>query len=546
MKALLRILQPARHQRRWMLAGIGLGVAVIAANTALMAVSGWFIASMAVAGVAKTPFNFFFPSATIRLLAILRTVGRYGERLVTHEAAFRILADLRSWLFRRLIPLAPAGLERYASGDLAGRLRADIDSLENLYLRIIAPLCSGVISILLAGLVVACFSTKAAVGLLALLLVAGLLVPLWVRRMAQQPGQQSVELAAALRNQVSQGLQGAEELLLLGASEQQAGQVERLSGELVRRQVSLGRLAGLTVAGVVGLAGLALVLMALVVIPEVRQQQVSGPQLVMLLLFSAAVFEAVGPLSHALQLVPATDQAVERIRELADAPPALPEPETTKKPDGYRIELQGVSCGYADGPAVLERFSLTLSEGERVALVGASGSGKSTLLELLLRFRQYQGSISIGGVELTNCTTDDLSKLVAALPQQPHLFNTTIRDNILLGRTLNERQLAEVLEDCCLSEWIGTLPQGLDTPVGENGSAVSGGEARRIALARTLVADTPVVLLDEPTEGLDGATEQLVVQRLTQRLAGRSVLVVTHRPAALALGQRVVRIEQLS
>lgn len=546
MKALLRILQPARHQRRWMLAGIGLGVAVIAANTALMAVSGWFIASMAVAGVAKTPFNFFFPSATIRLLAILRTVGRYGERLVTHEAAFRILADLRSWLFRRLIPLAPAGLERYASGDLAGRLRADIDSLENLYLRIIAPLCSGVISILLAGLVVACFSTKAAVGLLALLLVAGLLVPLWVRRMAQQPGQQSVELAAALRNQVSQGLQGAEELLLLGASEQQAGQVERLSGELVRRQVSLGRLAGLTGAGVVGLAGLALVLVALVVIPEVRQQQVSGPQLVMLLLCSAAVFEAVGPLSHALQLVPATDQAVERIRELADAPPSLPEPETTKKPDGYRIELQGVSCGYADGPAVLERFSLTLSEGERVALVGASGSGKSTLLELLLRFRQYQGSISIGGVELTNCTTDDLSKLVAALPQQPHLFNTTIRDNILLGRTLNELQLAEVLEDCCLSEWIGTLPQGLDTPVGENGSAVSGGEARRIALARTLVADTPVVLLDEPTEGLDGATEQLVVQRLTQRLAGRSVLVVTHRPAALALGQRVVRIEQLS
>lgn len=546
MKALLRILQPARHQRRWMLAGIGLGVVVIAANTALMAVSGWFIASMAVAGVAKVSFNFFFPSAAIRLLAILRTVGRYGERLVTHEAAFRILADLRSWLFRRLIPLAPAGLERYASGDLAGRLRADIDSLESLYLRIIAPLCSGVISILLAGLVVACFSTKAAVGLLALLLVAGLLVPLWVQRMAQQPGQQSVELAAALRNQVSQGLQGAEELLLLGARDQQALEVERVSSELVARQVRLGRLAGLTGAGVVSLAGLALVLVALVVIPEVRQQQVSGPQLVLLLLFSAAVFETVGPLSHTLQQMPAAAQAVQRIRELADAPPALPEPELAITPNGYQIELRGVSCSYGGGPAVLEQFSLILAEGERVALVGASGSGKSTLLELLLRFRQYQGSITIGGVELTNCTTDDLSKLVAAVPQQPHLFNTTIRDNILLGRTLNELQLAEVLEDCCLSEWIAALPQGLDTPVGETGSAVSGGEARRIALARTLVADTPVVLLDEPTEGLDGATEQLVVQRLIQRLAGKSVLVVTHRPAVLALGQRVVRMGQVS
>ena len=542
MRELLRILRPARQQWRWMLAGIGLGVAVIAANTALMAVSGWFIASMAVAGVAKVSFNFFFPSAAIRLLAILRTVGRYAERLVTHEAAFRILADLRSWLFRRLIPLAPAGLERYASGDLSGRLRADIDSLESLYLRIIAPICSGVASILLAGLFISWFSATAALVLLALLLVAGLVLPLWMLRLAKQPGQQSVELAAALRNQVSQGLQGAEELLLLGASEHQAAEVERLSAELINRQVSLGRLAGLSGAGLVSLAGLALVLVALVLIPEVSQQQVSGPQLVMLLLFTAAVFEGVGPLSHALQLLPATIQSVERIRELADAPPALPESEIFIQPEGYRIELQGVSCSYGGGPAVLEQFCLTLAEGERVAVVGASGSGKSTLVELLLRFRNYQGSITIGGVELRDCATDDLNRLLVALPQAPHLFNATIRDNILLGRTLSDQQLSELVEDCGLDAWIATLPLGLDTPVGETGSAVSGGEARRIALARTLVTDAPVVLLDEPTEGLDGATEQLVVQRLHKRLAGRSVLVVTHRPALLSLAQRVVRI----
>ncbi|MGE3259143.1 MAG: thiol reductant ABC exporter subunit CydC [Geobacter sp.] len=542
MRELLRILQPSRHQWRWMLAGIGLGVAVIAANTALMAVSGWFIASMAVAGVAKVSFNFFFPSAAIRLLAILRTVGRYVERLVTHEAAFRILADLRSWLFRRLIPLAPAGLERYASGDLSGRLRADIDSLESLYLRIIAPICSGLASILLAGLFISWFSATAALVLLALLLVAGLVLPLWMLRLAKQPGQQSVELAAALRNQVSQGLQGAEELLLLGASEHQAAEVERLSAELIKRQVSLGRLAGLSGAGLVSLAGLALVLVALVLIPEVSQQQVSGPQLVMLLLFTAAVFEGVGPLSHALQLLPATIQSVERIRELADAPPALPESEIFIQPEGYRIELQGVSCSYGGGPAVLEQFCLTLAEGERVAVVGVSGSGKSTLVELLLRFRNYQGSITIGGVELRDCATDELNRLLVALPQAPHLFNATIRDNILLGRTLSDQQLSELVEDCGLDAWIATLPLGLDTPVGETGSSVSGGEARRIALARTLVTDAPVVLLDEPTEGLDGATEQLVVQRLHKRLAGRSVLVVTHRPTVLALAQRVVRI----
>lgn len=542
MRKLLQILQPAGGQRRWMVAGIGLGVFVIAANAALMAVSGWFIASMAVAGVAKVSFNFFFPSAAVRLLAILRTVGRYAERLVTHEAAFRILADLRSWLFRRLIPLAPAGLERYASGDLAGRLRADIDSLESLYLRIIAPLCAGLASILLAGLFVAWFSPAAALTVLTLLLVAGLLLPLWLRRLARQPGTQSVEMAAALRNQVTQGLQGAEELLLLGAADQQATEVEDWSCRLIDQQLSLGRLTAIAGAGLVSLAGLALVLLALVLIPEVRQQQVSGPQLVMLLLFTAAVFEAVGPLSQALQLMPVTSQAVERIKELADAPPALPEPEPGIQPEGYRIELQRVSCGYADGPAVLEQFSLTLAEGERVAVVGASGSGKSTLVELLLRFRPYQGSITFGGVELSELAPDELSRLVAALSQQPHLFNTTIRDNILLGRTVGDEQLTELLEDCGLSEWIATLPQGLDTQVGEVGSAVSGGEARRIALARALVADTPVLLLDEPTEGLDGATEALVVQRLHERLTGKSVLLVTHRPAVLALAQRVVRI----
>lgn len=541
MRELLRILRPARQHWRWMAAGIGLGVGVIAANAALMAVSGWFIASMAVAGATKLSFNFFFPSAAIRLLAILRTVGRYGERLVTHETAFHSLASLRIWFFKRLIPLAPAGLERYAGGDLTGRLRADVDSLENLYLRIIAPLCSGLASIVLAGLFVAWFSRSAAVVLLGLLLLAGLLLPLAIRRLAERPGRRSAELAGELRSQVTQGLQGAEELFLLGAAGQQAGQVDRLSADLVAQQQQLGRLGGLTLAGLTASGGVALALLPLVVIPEL-QQQVSGPQLVMLLLFGAASFEAVGPCAHALQLIPATRQAARRIQELAAAPPALPEPETGAVPQGYRIELRQVGCSYADGPAVLEQFSLTLEEGERLALVGPSGSGKSTLLELLLRFRRYRGNITIGGVELTELASEDLSRLVSALPQQPHLFNRTIRENILLGRELSDEQLTELLGDCGLEAWIASLPCGLDTPVGETGSAVSGGEARRIALARTLVAHTPVVLLDEPTEGLDGATEQLVIQRLIRRLAGRSVLVVTHRPAVLALAQRVARI----
>ncbi|MDD2501438.1 MAG: thiol reductant ABC exporter subunit CydC [Geobacter sp.] len=543
MRELLRMLKPARQHWRWMVGGIGLGVAVIAANVALMAISGWFIASMAVAGASHASFNYFFASASIRALAILRALGRYGERLVSHEAAFHILASLRVWLFKRLIPLAPAGLESYAGGDLAGRLRADVDSLENLYLRIIAPLATGAFTILLAGLFVLVWSGSAALMLVGLLLLAGLLLPLLARHLAAQPGKRSTELAGALRTSVTEGLQGAEELLLLGATDKQARTVEELSSGLIRQQLRLGQISSLTLAGVTSCGALAMAGLALVCIPLVQAGQLAGPNLVMLLLFSAATFEAVGPLAHSLQLIPATSEAIRRIRELADAPLPLPEPLQPQTADSCTIVLNQVSCSYGDGQSVLEQFSLTVNPGERVAVVGPSGSGKSTLIELLLRFRPYQGTITIGGVELRESTSDELARMVAAVPQQPHLFNSTIRENILLGREISDEQLHAALSDSGLAEWVATLPQGLDTPVGETGSAVSGGEARRIALARALVSNAPVMLLDEPTEGLDGATEQSVVERLKVRLQGTTLLVVTHRPACLQLAERVVMIK---
>src|ERR1039457_7675220 len=197
-----------------MVAGIALGVVVIAANTLLMALSGWFIASMAVSGASGAAFNYFFPSAGIRFLAILRTVGRYAERLVTHEATFRILSELRVWLFKRFVPLAPACLERYAGGDVAGRLRADVDALETLYLKIIAPIAVGTISIAAALVFICWFSPSSALAMLLFLLLAGVGLPLLVRHLSEKPGRRSVQYAAELRHKVPEGLQGVEELIL--------------------------------------------------------------------------------------------------------------------------------------------------------------------------------------------------------------------------------------------------------------------------------------------------------------------------------------------
>lgn len=542
MRELIRILGVARQQWLWMVAGIILAVAVMIANALLMAISGWFIASMAVAGVTGAAFNYILPAAAIRAFAILRTVGRYGERLVTHEAGFRVLALLRVWFFRRLEPLAPAGLERYTAGDVAGRLRSDVDALESLYLRIVLPLVTGVIAILLAALFVAGWSLSAAAALLLCLLAAGLLLPLLARRLATEPGRKAVEMAGELRSVVTEGLQGGEELLLLGAVELQAARVEKLSSQLVAEQEKLAKINGLTMAGGVVSAGLGLVAILAFAGPAVGSGTLSGPLLVMLLLFAGASFEAAAGMPNALQLLPGCREAIRRIRQLADAPLPVPEPlHPEALPSGYGIALHDVSFAYDPAAPVLEHFSLSIRESERVALAGPSGCGKSSVAELLLRFRPYQGSITLGGIEVQDLASDDLLQLIAAVPQRPHLFNTTIRANILLANPdATEEQLRQALEDAVLTDWVTSLPEGLETRVGEGGSAVSGGEARRIALARALLKDAPIVILDEPTEGLDLATEEKVVARLATLLVGKTVLIITHRPACLVLADRVV------
>ncbi|GAM10730.1 ATP-binding/permease protein CydC [Geobacter sp. OR-1] len=545
MKGLVQIFRAmAARQWRWLLAGIGAGFLVIAANIALMAVSGWFIASMAVAGVTKLAFNYAVPAAAIRGLAVARTIGRYVERLVTHEAAFRMLADLRCWLFDRLIPLAPAGLEGYAGGDLAGRLRADVDNMESLYLRIIAPIATGFSVIVIAPLCLSLFNVAAGPVLLSALLVAGVALPLLTRRMAAEPGARAVKVAGELRIAVTEGLQGAEELLLLGAADEQADRVAHLYAELAGEQRRLGGINGVAIGGILAASGIALAVLLAVAAGELGRGAVSGPVLAMILFFAAASFEGIAPLAAALQAIPAASATAGRLTELAAAPHPVPEPGVPLSPvSGFEIVFQGVCFSYAGGPEVLSDFSLTIPAGGRVALTGPSGRGKSSVVELLLRFRPYRGSITIGGAELRELPSEVMATLISAVPQRPHLFNASIRDNILLGAPdADSSRIRDALDDSGLAGWIDTLPAGLDTMVGVAGSAVSGGEARRIALARALLHDAPILLLDEPTEGLDPATESKVVAALNRRLRGKTLLVVTHRPACLALADTVIAL----
>jgi ATP-binding cassette subfamily C protein CydC len=543
---MVRFLIISRGQWFWMGAGIVLGVLVIFANTLLMAVSGWFIASMAVSGSNGAAFNYFFPSASIRFLAIARTVGRYAERLVTHEATFRILSELRVWLFKRFEPLAPACLERYAGGDVTGRLRGDVDALETLYLKIIAPLAVGTLSILAALVFLLWFSPPSAGVMLLFLLLAGVLLPLLVRRFSEEPGRRSALLAAELRNKVTEGLQGVEELILLGAVERQAAVVDGLSAEVIVEQERLGRINGLSLGGMALFAGSGVAVVLLTGSMEVASHQIPPPNLVMLLLFSTAIFEAAGLLPSALHLLPAAQESVSRIFELADAPIPVPDnPVSYDLPADGALCFSNVSASYLPGKPVLHNISLTVPVGGSVVLTGSSGIGKSLLVEILLRFRDYEGSVTVGGIEIRDLPKETVIAMIAAVPQRPHLFNGTIRENILLGNvSADEEQLQLALKNSCLDHWVAALPLGVETMVGVNGSAVSGGEARRIALARALLKNSPILLLDEPTEGLDCATESEIVARLNTwiRDTDATVLVVSHRPACLLLGNSVIHL----
>lgn len=544
MTNLLAILKIVSNQWRWLTSGILLSVVVVAANSLLMALSGWFIASMAVAGVAKLTFNYFVPSAAIRALAISRTFSRYLERLVTHSAALRSLLHLRVWLFERVAPLSPALLQKYSTGELAGRLRADIDALENLYLRILLPIATALFSTLFATLFVSIWSKSSAAALLTGFAFACLLLPYIARRMALPHAARAAELSAELRSTVVDGLGGGAELILLRAVDRFAGETERISAGLVESQRRLTDGGACTSALMILVTGGVTTAVLLLAGAEVGRGLLKGPELVMLLLFCAAAFEGVASLPLALQLVPYSEAAAARVNELAEAALPVPEPvQPQQLPSGSAIEFKGVRFSHDGILPVLDDFNLAIAEGERIALTGASGSGKSSVAELLLRFRNYQGSITLGGVELADLDSAEVRGRITAVQQHPYIFNATIRDNVTLAKPdASDAEIAAALYDSVLDNWVAGLPDGLLTTTGEGGAAISGGEARRIAIARALLKDAPVVILDEPTEGLDPDTEALLLERLSRRLQGKTLLLITHSRAPLVMVDRVVKL----
>ncbi len=535
MKDLLRLLRLFKPYRGWMLLGMLLSFITLMANVLLMAVSGWFITAMAMAGVAGVSMNYFTPAGLIRFAAIARTAGRYGERLVTHEATFRILSELRVWFYQRLEPLAPAGLEAYRSGDLLSRIRADIDKLDNVYLRLLVPVVVAFFATLVFVAVLWFYDPLLALVELTLLVIAGVFVPWLMNRWGASTGEQMVTTAAQMRAALVNDLQGMGELLVYGAADAHAAHIRQLSQALAAHQQKMSGLQGIS-QGALGLcANLAMWGMLLLAIPLVSTGALLPPQLAMLALFALASFEAVMPLPLAFQTLGETLAAARRIFSLADSLPAVTEPaQPLPLPETLHFAFREVDFRYQPaGAQVLQGITLAIPPAHKLAIVGATGSGKSTLAQLLLRFREpIRGDILLGGQPLQQYQGNALRQRIAVVPQQTHLFNTTLRANLLLARPdADQAALDEACQLALIHDFIHSQPEGYETWAGETGVRLSGGQAKRLAIARALLKDASVLILDEPTEGLDPETAQQVMSNLIAHATakGQTLLLITHR-----------------
>ncbi len=544
---LRRLLGLMLPQRGWMIAGVAVAMLGTLSGIGLIAVSGYFITSMGLAGASGVAINYYTPAALIRLFAILRTGGRYVERLITHEATLRMLANLRVWLFGRLVPLAPAGLGKLRSAELFSRLRADVDALEHAYLGVLVPLMVALLVALVAVLTTLLYLPLAAPLLLALLGVAGLWLPWWSLRGARAAGAATVFCSERLRALTADGVRGRAELALYGAEAAHAEQLSAVAAQLEQAQRQLDGWRAQGSAGVLLCAQLAAVGMLLLGLPALQAGTLAAPALTMLVLLTLAVFETLTALPEAWAQLGATLASARRIFALADTPPPVVEPlNASPEPPDNTLTIRQLRMRYdPQGPWVLDGVDLDLPPGGRLAIVGRSGTGKSSLLGALTRLYPYQGSILLGGSELAQWHGDDVRARMALVEQQPYLFDASLRDNLRLARPdASDEQLRTVIAQAQLADYVASLPRGLDTWVGENGVRVSGGEARRIAIARALLADAPILLLDEPTEGLDAGTAALLYRALAAAMVGRSVLLITHRLGGLAsLVDRVATME---
>jgi len=538
MKTFMRLFAQLSPFRWWITLAILLGCVMIASNMLLLGMAAYLIAA---AALGPLLVMLTLPIYIVQVMSVIRSCSRYAERLVSHNVTFRLLARLRVWLYSRLKPLAPALLLSYRSGDVLTRLVADIEELQNVYLRAVSPIIVALVISLLSFYIFSIFSPVLAWVALAFLIVAGFGIPFLTGMLARGIGRQQLAVRAELNAQIVDGVQGVQDLLAFGRAGDQRQKLASLDKKLAQLQRRMAFISGLEQALNDLMSNLALLALLALAIPLVAAKAINGVYLGFLALIILASFEAILPLGQAFQFLGTSLAAADRLFTIADTPPTVAEPASPlpiaeRSQQGHTLEFSSVSFAYPSGEGnAVSDVSFSLASGRRIALVGPSGSGKSTLLRLALRFWDpAAGTIFLDGQDIRRYALDDLRALIGVVEQDTCLFNDTLRGNLLLARPdAGEGELERVLEQAQLTSLVRQLPQGLKTWVGEQGLRLSGGERQRVAIARALLKDAPLLILDEPTANLDPLTERAVLDALDVLMQGRSVLLITHRLIAM-------------
>ena len=526
-----RILALTASRPGWLVAGAALGALAIIANVALVGVSAVLVSRAAfVTNVAELALAI----TAVRVLAIGRAVLRYGERMVVHGGTFRVLADLRAWAYRSIEPLAPAGLRSWRSGDLLARFVADVGTLEEAFAGVVVPPFAALGAVAFGCLLLAAIAPATGVVLLAAALLAGVGGPLLVRGVSRGPARARIDRRAATTAQAIDQVAGVADLAALDRGVTHRAALLATAASMDRAGIRLADVRGWHAAGTSLVTGLAAVVILGTGASLVREGTVPAVLLATLPLAALATFEAVAPLAGAVQRLDATEAAGGRVLELVDARPTVVDPATpVAAPTAHDLDIRDLRFRYPGAAHdALDGLSLSIPDGGRVALVGPSGAGKSTLVQLLLRFEPYaEGEIRVGGVELRDRAADDVRAMLGVATQRVDLFSASIRDNLALADPdLTDAAARRALDMAQLTPLVDSLPAGDRTPIGEDGRELSGGERRRLAIARVIVRGAPIVILDEPAADLDVATEARLWASLEPFLAGRTTLVLTHRP----------------
>lgn len=583
MKVFFRLLKLLKPQLPLMMLGALLSVITVLANISLLAISGWFITLMAIAGIAGGTVNYFTPAAIIRFLAIVRTAGRYAERMLTHRATFNALAYMRHYFYQQLEPLLPYYQIDLRSGDLLARLQQDIDNLDNFYLRVLLPIFVALISVPIVCYALALFSTTIAWLMLSALLVVAVVLPIISYLTSNQLAQEKTRLESKMTETLVNGIGAIKTLLVFQVGISYQRSIASITQQYYDIRYKLVKINAVLNALIFLLIHLSALACLFVLLPKLATGDIDSKSLVAIILLVLVSFETVSSMPLAMQLLPQSLTSAARLFTIIDKEKPV-ELGTMDVQHGdiefegltftYPVNYSGNPPGHDSGqqpnqhpeqskpskPSLMD-ITLSIKAGEKVAIVGASGAGKSTLANLLMGFwptgdtvsssassdSKAKGKISIAGDNLTQLKQESLRQYIALMSQQGHIFDASIADNLRLAKhDVTDEEMRNACQQVNLIDFIDSLPNGLNTWLGSTGTGLSGGQAQRLQIAQLLLRAAKVLILDEPTKGLDRNNEEVVMNNLLAHVSQKqkSLLLITHKPLMLQQMDKVIVMDQ--